>query len=103
MFITKTRQMNITQESQEHGCRNSSPADDWFLSKYIISDFIQPRVRISRSKFEGDGLQSVINVWLSGILAVLGIVGNMLSLWVLSHDRAVGNQRSTLTSIKALV
>lgn len=41
----------------------------------------------------------VVGLWLPGLLSVFGIVGNVLSLWVLSRDRL---QSAALTSLKAL-
>jgi len=42
---------------------------------------------------------AVVGLWFPGVLAVFGVVGNALSLWVLSRDPA---GTATLTSLKAL-
>ena len=49
-----------------------------------------------------DGLQlfdAVVGLWLPGVLAMFGVIGNALSLWVLSSDPA---GTATLASLKAL-
>jgi len=48
---------------------------------------------------ELDLFDTVIGLWVPGLLAAFGIVGNVLSLWVLSRDRS---QSATMTSLKAL-
>ena len=45
------------------------------------------------------GGDAVVGLWLPGLLAAFGVVGNALSLWVLSRDPA---GTATLTSLKAL-
>jgi len=42
---------------------------------------------------------AVVGLWLPGLLAAFGVIGNALSLWVLSRDPA---GTATLTSLKAL-
>jgi len=42
---------------------------------------------------------ALIGLWFPGMLSVFGIIGNALSLWVLSRDRA---RSATMTSLKAL-
>ena len=48
---------------------------------------------------ELDLFDTVIGLWVPGLLALFGIVGNALSLWVLSRDRS---KSATMTSLKAL-
>lgn len=48
---------------------------------------------------ELDLFDTVIGLWVPGILCAFGIVGNALSLWVLSRDRS---KSATMTSLKAL-
>jgi len=42
---------------------------------------------------------ALVGLWLPGILAMFGVIGNALSLWVLSSDPAA---TATLASLKAL-
>ena len=42
---------------------------------------------------------AVVGLWLPGVLALFGVIGNALSLWVLSRDPAA---TATLASLKAL-
>ena len=46
-----------------------------------------------------DLFDAVVGLWLPGVLAVFGVIGNALSLWVLSGDPA---GTATLASLKAL-
>jgi len=46
-----------------------------------------------------DLFDAVVGLWLPGILAMFGVIGNALSLWVLSSDPAA---TATLASLKAL-
>jgi len=48
---------------------------------------------------ELDMFDTIIGLWVPGLLGVFGIVGNALSLWVLSRDRG---RSATMTSLKAL-
>jgi len=48
---------------------------------------------------ELDLFDTIIGLWVPGLLAAFGIVGNALSLWVLSRDRS---KSATMTSLKAL-
>jgi len=54
---------------------------------------------------DGDGaaglelFDALVGLWLPGLLALFGVVGNALSLWVLSSDPAA---TATLASLKAL-
>lgn len=48
---------------------------------------------------EFDLFDTVIGLWLPALLAAFGIVGNALSLWVLSRDRS---KSASMTSLKAL-
>lgn len=48
---------------------------------------------------ELDLFDTIIGLWVPGLLAAFGIVGNALSLWVLSRDRS---KSASMTSLKAL-
>jgi len=48
---------------------------------------------------ELDLFDTVIGLWVPGLLGAFGIVGNALSLWVLSRDRS---KSASMTSLKAL-
>ena len=55
-----------------------------------------------RVEIDADNLElfdAVVGLWLPGVLAMFGVIGNALSLWVLSSDRA---GTATLESLKAL-
>jgi len=57
---------------------------------------------------ELDLFDTIIGLWVPGLLGVFGIVGNALSLWVLSRDRGKvlqsrdRSKSATMTSLKAL-
>lgn len=48
---------------------------------------------------ELDLFDTIIGLWVPGLLCAFGIVGNALSLWVLSRDRS---KSASMTSLKAL-
>jgi len=48
---------------------------------------------------ELDLFDTIIGLWIPGLLCAFGIVGNALSLWVLSRDRS---KSASMTSLKAL-
>jgi len=48
---------------------------------------------------ELDLFDTIVGLWVPGLLCAFGIVGNALSLWVLSRDRS---KSASMTSLKAL-
>ena len=59
----------------------------------------EKRTNRTSMTIELDLFDTIIGLWVPGLLCAFGIVGNALSLWVLSRDRS---KSASMTSLKAL-